>query len=212
MSPFSNPEITGVLFDVGGVLFDLDGVPSLARLLQIGESHETIHRLWTNSASVVLHETGKISAHEFAEGVVADLGLPISPEAFLMEFSGWLEGTRAGAFVLAEAIPQEYQVAVLSNMSELHWTRILKMGLPICVKGRFVSHEMGYMKPSSDAFRCALNGMGLPANEVLFLDDSVTNVDAARALGLRAAVVKNPREIRSALEQHGIISGDLPSD
>jgi HAD superfamily hydrolase (TIGR01509 family) len=206
-----NMEISGVLFDVGGVLVVLDGVPSLAKLLQIEESHDAIHRLWLTSRSVVLHETGKISAHEFAVGVVADLGLPMSPEAFLIEFAGWLEAPYPGAFALVEAIPQRYQVAVLSNMSALHWKRIVAMGLPARVERTFVSHETGHMKPSKEAFDLALSGMGLAPNEVLFLDDGVSNVNAARVLGMRAHVVRNPSEARSVLEEYGVINGDQPS-
>jgi putative hydrolase of the HAD superfamily len=84
-------QVSGVLFDIGGVLVALDGVPSLARLLQIEASHEEIHKLWATCPSVVLHETGRISAQESAERVVADLELPASPDAFLLEFTNWLE-------------------------------------------------------------------------------------------------------------------------
>jgi FMN phosphatase YigB (HAD superfamily) len=61
------------------------------------------------------------------------------------------------------------------------------------------------MKPSEEAFQLALTGMGLPAHEVLFLDDGGSNVDAARSVGMRAHVVKNPSEIRLVLEECGVI-------
>jgi HAD superfamily hydrolase (TIGR01509 family) len=198
-------RISGVLLDVGGVLVELDGVPSLARLLRIEPLHDEIHRLWMASPSVVLHETGKISAHEFAQGVVDDLGLPISPEAFLMEFAGWLGQPYPGAFDLVEAIPEQYQVAILSNMSALHWNRIAEMGFPRRIDRRFVSYEIGQLKPSDGAFDHALKEMGLPADEVLFLDDGVSNVNAATTLGIRAQIVRNLREVQCVLEEYGVL-------
>ena len=86
-----------VLFDIGGVLITLDGVPSLAKWLGIEPSHETLHQRWMTSSSVVAHETGRISAVEFAAGVVVDLGLPLAPEAFLEDFCSWPGERQRGA-------------------------------------------------------------------------------------------------------------------
>jgi hypothetical protein len=71
--------VAGVLFDIGGVLVALDGIPALSRLLGLGESREEIHRRWLACRSVVLHETGRMTADEFAQGIVADLAIDPSP-------------------------------------------------------------------------------------------------------------------------------------
>ena len=73
-------RLAGVLFDVGGVLAELDGVPSLAALLGVAAAHDGLHATWMASPAVVAHETGKISAAEFAGRVVSDLQLPLTPE------------------------------------------------------------------------------------------------------------------------------------
>jgi len=86
-------RISRVLFDVGGVLVALDGVPSLARHLGVKASHDDLHQRWMACRSVRLHETGKLSIDEFATSVVIELGLSLSPEAFVLEFAGWLTGT-----------------------------------------------------------------------------------------------------------------------
>ena len=75
-------RISGLLFDIGGVLVALDGVPSLARLLEIEPAHDEIHRRWLACPSVVRHETGQIAADQFAIEVVQDLGLSLSPRRF----------------------------------------------------------------------------------------------------------------------------------
>lgn len=197
--------ISGVLFDVGGVLVGLDGVPSLARLLQIEPLHDELHRRWLACPSVVRHETGQTSADQFAIEVVQDLGLSLSPEAFLIEFAGWLTTPLQGAFELVDRIPRDYHVAALSNMSAFQWTRIQAMGLPARFDAIYLSHEIGCLKPAAEAFRVALDGMALPPGEVLFLDDGAANVEAARALGIEAHLVRGPVEAESVLQAYGVL-------
>ncbi|HSR01741.1 MAG TPA: hypothetical protein VLM20_03030, partial [Methylophilaceae bacterium] len=63
-------KISAVLFDVGGVLIELDGLPSLAKLLNREQSYDEIYKNWMSSPSVIAHETGKLSADEFATRIV----------------------------------------------------------------------------------------------------------------------------------------------
>ena len=52
---------------------------------------------------------------------------------------------------------------------------------PICY-----SHEIGVEKPDDRAFEVALARMGAAPGEVLFIDNVLRNIEAARRLGLRA--------------------------
>ena len=195
-----------MLFDIGGVLITLDGVPSLAKLLEIDESDEDVHALWMTSPAVVAHETGRMSAAEFASGVVADLNLRVTADVFLQDFCQWPKAIQDGAFELLEDIPPRYRVAALSNTSAVHWDRIIALGLAERFELTYLSHEIGYMKPAPEAYLIALKGMAVPPSEVLFLDDGLSNVKAARSLGLHAHVARDPQEARSVLEEYGVIS------
>ena len=201
----NRPGISGVLFDIGGVLVALDGVPYLARTLQLEESREAIHQRWLACPSVIAHETGRITAEEFAAAVVSELKLPIAAESFLSEFAAWLQRPYAGAYELVERIPRRYRVAALSNMSQFHWTRIAAMGWPTRFDAVYLSCVIGQLKPLPETFRVALYGMQLPASAVLFLDDGPANVAAARAQGMEAQVVSGPEEVREVLERYGVL-------
>jgi putative hydrolase of the HAD superfamily len=108
-------------------------------------------------------------------------------------------------FVGPSARERRYRVGVLSNMSAFHWRRIAGMGVLDRFDFLCTSCEIGFLKPSAQAFQIALERMELPPCEVLFLDDGAVNVDAARSLGMAAHVVKNPAQAELALQEHGIL-------
>ena len=50
----------------------------------------------------------------------------------------------------------------------------------------FYSCDVGWAKPSAEFFTHIVETLGVPADQVLFVDDTQVNVDGARAAGLRA--------------------------
>ena len=197
--------IAGILFDIAGVLVALDGVPSMAKLLGVESQHEELHAMWLASPSVVAHETGKIDAAAFAAGVVADLKLPVTADYFLQDFCGWPTGLLPGALQLLEEIPDTYKVAALSNTSAVHWEKISEMDLVDRFDQAHLSHQIGYLKPSTEAFLVSLEGMRLSPSDVLFLDDGLRNIEAAVKLGMHAHLVRGPEEARLVLEKYGVV-------
>jgi putative hydrolase of the HAD superfamily len=74
----------------------------------------------------------------------------------------------------------------------------------------FYSFELGVAKPDPAYFSAILSRLGLPAAEVLFVDDSATNVESARGVGLRAEqwhVDEGIDTLRDRLRAHGLPVG-----
>ncbi len=198
-------KISAVLFDIGGVLIELDGLPSLAKLLNSQQSHDEIYQKWMASPAVIAHETGKLSSNAFAEQVVQDLNIKLSPDAFMANFATWIVGTFPHTFDLLEAIPSTLPVAALSNTSAAHWVHVESTGLTDQFDHLFLSHEIGYLKPDHQAFRAAVEGLQLPAEEIIFFDDNIDNVNAANAFGLKAHQAFNPLQAKQVLSQYGVL-------
>ena len=60
------------------------------------------------------------------------------------------------------------------------------LGYDGLLDGAFWSYELGVAKPDPAFFTTILDRLGLEAAEVLFVDDSLRNIEAARSVGLAA--------------------------
>ncbi len=198
-------NISAVLFDVGGVLVELNGLPSLAQLLDSEQSLDEIYKYWMSSPSVIAHETGKLSSEDFAVEVVKDLKLDLAPDAFMENFATWIVDVFPDTFALIEAIPSHVKVAALSNTSPAHWIEVEKTGLTDKIEHLFLSHEIGHLKPDAPAFQAAIDGLNMPAEQVIFFDDNIDNVQAAKDFGLLAHQALNPSEAKSILIDYSIV-------
>jgi HAD superfamily hydrolase (TIGR01509 family) len=64
------------------------------------------------------------------------------------------------------------------------------------------SAEEGYAKPDARLYHIALTRLGVQSEEVVFLDDAVRNVDAARLLGMRAIQFKNNTQAIAEVQEY----------
>ncbi len=190
---------TVLLFDLGGVLVENVGFERFNALLPSPIPSEELKTQWLASSSVRSFETGKCPPEIFARNVVSDWQLPLSPSAFLEAFTYWPRGLYAGARELIAALRKRYVVACLSNSNAIHWQRF--NGFREHFDFSLSSHLLGEVKPDPQCFRRALQECNTTAGEVAFFDDSLTNVSAARSLGIEAFHVNGLSEVRHALAE-----------
>jgi glucose-1-phosphatase len=194
-----------VLFDLGGVLIDLLGVPAMLELTGI-ESEEELWRRWLTCRWVRRFESGGCSETEFAAGVVADWQLGLSPAAFLEAFRNWPAGPLPGAAELVAQTRAGVATGCFSNTNALHWhDHIATWPLSHLFDHRFLSFELGLLKPDTAAFAHVARLLGVPAGRVLFIDDNAVNVAGAAAAGFQAARAVGVDEARQRLTEAAVL-------
>lgn len=199
-------DIETILFDVGGVLIQLDAISAIDRLL--GKHNLTqaeIYDKWMSSPYVIAHETGQISAVDFAEKVVKHLGFRVSPEEFLKNFCLWPSAPFPGVLELIDQIPGKYELAILSNTSRIHWARISEFGLTDRFHHTFLSFRINALKPDSASYLAVIRTLKCKPQTILFLDDNYCNVTSARLIGLKAEQVHGTKDLRRVLSKYEII-------
>jgi putative hydrolase of the HAD superfamily len=197
-----------VLFDLGGVLIDVGGVSPMKELSGI-DDEERLWERWLTCRWVRDFESGRCGEDAFATGVVEDWGLPIEPEIFLDRFRRWPGGALPGADQLVREVRARVPVGCLSNSNTLHWSDFRERWpsldtLDFC----FVSFQIGHVKPDEALFDHVARALPAPPRRVLFVDDNMMNVDAARSAGFIAHRAKGVAEARAVLVESGVLSGD----
>ncbi len=194
-----------VLFDLGGVLIEVAGVRAMLELTGIG-SQEELWRRWLACRWVRRFESGGCSETEFAAGVVADWQLDLSPSAFLGAFRDWPTGPLPGAAELVAQTRANVATGCFSNTNALHWHgHIATWPLAGLFDHRFLSFELGLLKPDIAAFARVADLLEVPAGRVLFLDDNAVNVAGAAAAGFQATRAAGVGQARQRLAEAGVL-------
>ena len=133
-------------------------------------------------------ERGAVTFWEFYEMLTEKSGYRGSVRDFHTIWSDFFDGPILGVEELLERIRARYRVAFLSNSNEVHAELIPKKFSSLFRNDdRFIfSHRFKVAKPDPEIFRRALEVLGALPEHVVFIDDLMENVAAARSIGLQA--------------------------
>ncbi|MDH4107091.1 MAG: HAD-IA family hydrolase [Gammaproteobacteria bacterium] len=196
-------SIRAVVFDLGGVLLDLNDPVAV---FGVDFDRAEFNRRWLLSTAVQTFERGDCDAASFAGAVVREMGFGYGPDEFIERFNAWPGGIFPYAPGVVQAIAPEVDVGILSNTNGIHWESFgVERTFGDRIGRYFLSYQTGLVKPHADAFEQLTKTYGCEAAEILYFDDNPLNVDAAAALGFRAALGRDEAELREPLAALGLL-------
>ena len=206
--------IRAVISDFGGVLTtpltgSFQGIAdkSGVTLAALGQALEALR---ARSGAHPLHELecGRMSESVFVAGLREALSEQLGRE---VELDGFADTLWEGLFpnepmiaFMASLRAEGLRMALLTNNVrewELRWRALAPIDeiFELVVDSAFV----GVRKPDPEIYELAVTGLGVPAQECLFIDDIEVNCVAARAAGMASVVFRDTDqaivEIRAAL-------------
>lgn len=178
-------DIEVLLFDLGGVLLHLNDP---LETFDVNMSDAEFRERWLVSEATRKHESGLIQIDEFASSMVTELQLPYGTDEFIRRFDRWPGALFEKTLSMLDELSKRFRLAILSNVSARHWD-IPHIGQPVTahVEHTFLSYKTGLLKPDDACYVDVVESLGCGPERILFFDDNILNVKAARSLGLRAA-------------------------
>jgi len=112
--------------------------------------------------------------------------------------------------ILIELQIKGVRLALLSNITELHVLANKEMGRlerlrDVGFEAFVWSCEEGLRKPDPKIYEVMLKKLGLPAKACVFIDDKLTNIEAAKKLGMEGIHFQNPEQLREDLTKPGLL-------
>ncbi len=184
-----------IIFDMGGVLVDLDmDACRNAFKYDLGfDEIDTILDPCHQKGIIGDLEEGLVTADEFRKYVLERSREGATDVDVNEAFAKILVGIQPSKIELLKKLSADYDIYMLSNNNAVALPYSRRMfeeagfSMEKDFKRCFISYEMKMLKPSEAFYKAVMKEIGLPASEMLFIDDSQKNVDAAVAAGLPAA-------------------------
>lgn len=202
-------EIKTLVFDFGCVLVNLDkrrciesfceiGAENIASYVDECRQEDLFHDL----------EVGNISVREFCNEVRHKAPDCKASDTEICEaWNALLTGIPVRRLKALLQLKKRYRLLLLSNTNPIHWGKAVKDYFTADGKAfadyfekAYLSYEMQMLKPDKCIYEALMNDSGATPEEILFIDDSVVNCNAARQLGITSMHVTNGDEWISKLK------------
>jgi 2-haloacid dehalogenase/putative hydrolase of the HAD superfamily len=207
MKGASTPTPTAVLFDIGNVIVRFDPHALYSKILPDPEERQWFLTHVCSMAWHVEHDRGVAMAETIPALVARHPDYRDAIEAWRDRAPEMLPGLIASSVEAIEALDAAgVPLFALTNMPA-EWISLVTGMSPAFTRFRdiVVSAHERIIKPDPRLYRIALDRMGLRADEVLFIDDSPPNIDAARALGFDIHLFDDPTALGPALQARGLL-------
>ncbi len=190
--------VQAIVFDLGNVLIEIDFMRCVHAWSHRGRiPPEQIMARFRMDRSYEAFEQGHLPAGAYFETLRRQLGLQLDDAIMADGWNRIIGGEKPGIRECILKLKPHFPLYVLTNTNAVHaaaWGRRHRELLRHFAH-LFVSSEMGCRKPDSAAFRAVAAFAGVPAERILFLDDSPENVEGATMAGMQAIRVQQPEDI-----------------
>ncbi|MCQ2168213.1 MAG: HAD family phosphatase [Bacteroidales bacterium] len=186
--------IKAVIFDIGGVLVNLNMDRCLRAFKERAglEDIEEYLDMYHQRGFIKDLESGESTEEQFYASALSHCRPGTTAKTVAECFCELLDGVNDEKIELINRLKGHYDLYLLSNNNPISMRDIAELfkslGIPFeeTFKDLFISSEMKMLKPSAEIYREVIRRTGLQPGEILFIDDSMKNIDAALAQGIRA--------------------------
>ena len=202
--------IRNIIFDLGGVLLNIDPKKTIEAFAQLGMDQLIGDKGLTYDHDIFYRmEQGKITPDEFRNGVRHLLPQSVTSEEIDSAWTAMLLDFPEIRVELLKKLRADFRIYLFSNTNAIHVAKYHanfrnQHGFEVFAlfEKNFYSNEIGYRKPSLESFQKIIRLSGIQPEESLFIDDSLSNIEGARATGLKGYWLEPGQKIEELFQKY----------
>lgn len=203
-----NTKIRAILFDFGNVLLEWN--PRYVYRRYFPNDEQAMER-FLHEVDFTNWNLQQDKGRSFAEGIaVLSKQFPHYAELIQAYHDNWIDsivGHVEGTVDIMKRLKRAgYALYGLSNWSaETFPIAREQYDFFDLLDDIILSGEVGSVKPEPEIFEIAVRRIGKPANECLFIDDSLANIEQARKMGFATIHFQSPEQLEQDLHRLEIL-------
>jgi epoxide hydrolase-like predicted phosphatase len=190
--------IKAVIWDLGGVILRTeDWQPRECWETKLGLATGELHRLVFEGELGRKAAVGRAEVHDIWDSISTMFDLS-AEDLRELETDFW-SGDRIDDELVAyiRGLRPAYRTALLSNAwPSVRETLENRWEIADIFDAITLSCEVGFAKPDPRIYQLSLEALGLPAEQVLFIDDFERNIEGARRVGMSAILFQTADQTR----------------
>ena len=202
--------IRNIIFDLGGVLLNIDPKKTIDAFGKLGMEQLVGDKgLSYDHEIFYLMEQGKITSDEFRQGVLELLPTQVSFQEIDDAWTAMLLDFPPIRVKLLKNLRKDFKIYLFSNTNAIHVEKFHsnfrnQHGFEVSTlfDKDFYSNEIGYRKPSSEAYQETIRLSGINPEKSLFIDDSFQNVESAIASGLKGFWLEPGQKVEEIFQEY----------
>ncbi|QHS61579.1 HAD family hydrolase [Chitinophaga agri] len=194
--------IKHIIFDLGGVIINLNYQLTYKAFEDLGVKEFTsLYNQFTLNTLFDDLETGKVAPEVFLDEMQKHTAPGTTHQQIMDAWNAMLLDFPVRRLQILQQLRQHYGLYLLSNTNVIHMNAFNKIlqdsrGIPSLAAffdKAYYSHEIGLRKPNRESFEFVLEENGLDPAETLFIDDTLPNIEGAKAVGLQTIHLLPPK-------------------
>lgn len=201
--------IRNIIFDLGGVLLNIDFKKTAAAFTGLGvKDFDNYFTQFHANPLFKSLEVGGLPDHRFYDELRATASITAGNNAIDRAWNAMLLDFPSERVTRLQELGQQYRLFLFSNTNAIHHAAFHgafqdRFGFPLdtLFEKAYYSHLIGHRKPDAEAFHYVIRDSAVEPAETIFIDDTLPNIEAAKAIGLQAALVAPGKTVIEVLDE-----------
>ena len=201
-------DIRFVYFDLGNVIVNFDHNLACKNIGKVvGLPADAVRSIVFDSGLELDYERGELSDDEVCEKFCDAAGVRVATDDLLFALSDIFQLNSGVLSIITQLRVSNVQLGVLSNTCSAHWNHCWDRYtiLRNAFSKYALSFELGCLKPDAEIYEKSLQLAGVPAEQIVFIDDRLENVAGAEAAGWTAIQFHDAHQLHAELRSQKLL-------